>query len=135
MQRVTGQAVSVVVALLLKRIARCGHFSEGRDCPACLANWQRMTDDRDEAEWHAANRPDDERRAMTTHTCQETIGMIGEQYLRCGKPAQILVQPRGRTEGPYWMCDYCASHNIHNRDCQDVTPAEGTNVAGEPTHD
>ena len=58
----------------------------------------------------------------TQHTCQETTGMIGEEYLRCGAPAETLVQPRGRTEGPYWMCSACANHNIRNRDCEDVTP-------------
>jgi hypothetical protein len=61
---------------------------------------------------------------VTKHTCQETTGMVGDRYLRCGAPAKTLVQPRGRTEGPYWMCDACASHNIHNRNCEDVTPKE-----------
>ena len=50
--------------------------------------------------------------------------MIGEEYLRCGAPARTLVQPRGRTEGPYWMCDWCAEHNLRNRNCEDVTPKE-----------
>jgi hypothetical protein len=57
-------------------------------------------------------------------TCQETTGTIGESYLRCGKPSTTLVQHRGRTEGPYWMCDACAFHNVYNRDAEDVTPAE-----------
>ena len=50
--------------------------------------------------------------------------MIGEEYLRCGAPARTLVQPHGRTEGPYWMCDRCAEHNLRNRNCEDVTPKE-----------
>ena len=59
---------------------------------------------------------------MNEHTCQEVHGTIGEQYLRCGAPASTLVQPRGRTEGPYWLCPPHASHYLHNRDCEDVTP-------------
>lgn len=61
------------------------------------------------------------------HTCEETTGMIGDAYIRCGASAKILVQPRGRTEGPYWMCDSCASHNIMNRDCENVTPCGRNN--------
>ncbi len=56
--------------------------------------------------------------------CEETHGMIGNRYLQCGKPADILVQPRGRNEGPYWMCEEHAHHNLLNRNCADVTPAE-----------
>lgn len=58
---------------------------------------------------------------MSAHTCEETHG-FGEQYLRCGRPATTLVKHRGRDEGPYWMCPEHASHNIHNRDAEDVTP-------------
>lgn len=56
------------------------------------------------------------------HRCEETLGMIGSQYLRCGAPAKTLVQHRGRNEGPYWMCDEHAHHNIHNRNAEDITP-------------
>ena len=63
--------------------------------------------------------------APARYTCQETTGMIGDRYLRCGAPARTLVQPRGRAEGPYWMCAPCADHNIRNRNCEDVTPKEG----------
>ena len=50
-----------------------------------------------------------------SHTCQETTGMIGNEYLQCGAPAVALIQHRGRHEGPYYMCLGCANHNIHNR--------------------
>lgn len=58
----------------------------------------------------------------SSHRCEETEGMIGDQYLRCGDPAKTLVKHRGRSEGPYWMCPVHADHNIHNRDAEDVTP-------------
>ena len=58
---------------------------------------------------------------MTEHTCQETTGMIGEQYIRCGKTAYVLVQHVGRSEGPYWLCAECADHNIRRRGGRDIT--------------
>jgi hypothetical protein len=58
-----------------------------------------------------------------THVrCEETLGMVGSQYLRCNAPATIQVQHKGRDEGPYWMCREHAAHNIHNRNAEDVTP-------------
>lgn len=48
-------------------------------------------------------------------TCEETTGMLGETYLRCGRPAAALVQHQGRKEEPYFMCDACANHNVRNR--------------------
>lgn len=56
------------------------------------------------------------------HTCEETLGMIGNEYVRCGRPAPTLVQHRGRAEGPYWMCREHAAHNLHNRNAEDITP-------------
>lgn len=50
-----------------------------------------------------------------TRTCQETTGMIGEMYLRCGAPAVMLVHYYLRTEGPYFMCGPCGNHNVKNR--------------------
>jgi hypothetical protein len=57
-------------------------------------------------------------------TCEETHGYDedADMYLRCGKLAAILVQHRGRTEGPYWMCRFHAAHNIDNRNAEDITP-------------
>ena len=54
------------------------------------------------------------------HPCQETTGMIGNEYLRCGAPAVALIQHRGRHEGPYYMCRGCADHNVHNRNADVV---------------
>jgi hypothetical protein len=59
---------------------------------------------------------------IEANTCEETTGMIGDTYIRCERPATTLVQHRGRTEGPYWMCATCASHNLENRDAEDITP-------------
>lgn len=53
-------------------------------------------------------------------TCEETWGMIGDRYLRCGKPAVVIVQHRGRDEGPYAMCYACADHNMRNRNAGPV---------------
>ena len=47
--------------------------------------------------------------------CQETKGMIGEDYIRCGKPAIMKIQHVGRDEGPYLMCLFCGTHNADNR--------------------
>jgi hypothetical protein len=44
--------------------------------------------------------------------------MIGDQYLRCGLPAVALVQRRGRTEGPYYMCLEHADYNCRNRNAE-----------------
>lgn len=71
------------------------------------------------------------------HTCQETkVGNYQSLDLAlhtCGQPAYTLVQPRGRSEGPYWLCHADAAHYLHNRDCEDVTP-EGTPKAPHRFH-
>lgn len=58
---------------------------------------------------------------MAEHECQEKIE-FGTLVFDCGAPAHVLVQHRGRAEGPYWMCPPHASHNIQNRDAEDITP-------------
>lgn len=55
-------------------------------------------------------------------TCQETWGMIGEEYLRCGQPAVAIV--KGRDVNAYYMCDACASHNVNNRNCRYVVQVQ-----------
>lgn len=45
--------------------------------------------------------------------CEETHGMIGEQYLRCGAEAVAIVKTRD--PNPYPMCLAHATHNIDNR--------------------
>jgi hypothetical protein len=46
-------------------------------------------------------------------TCQETSGMIGDDYIRCGKPAVAIVGTRDQQ--PYFMCAPHASHTVNNR--------------------
>ncbi len=58
--------------------------------------------------------------APDKRTCEEVTGIIGEQYLRCGAPAVVVVQHRGRSEGPYAMCLPCADHNMRNRNAGPV---------------
>lgn len=58
------------------------------------------------------------------HTCQEVLMAIGDKLVRCGDPAKTLVQPRGRKEGPYWLCPSHADHYLRNRNCENVTPNE-----------
>lgn len=53
-----------------------------------------------------------------THPCQE----MNDGVCFCNSNARTLVQPRGRSEGPYWLCDAHASHYLRNRNCEDVTP-------------
>lgn len=56
------------------------------------------------------------------HSCAETYGVTNgvavDRYLQCGAPAFALIQHRGRTEGPYWMCPFHARHNIKNRNAE-----------------
>ncbi len=51
-------------------------------------------------------------------TCEETWGWTGTDYLRCGAPAVMLVQHRGRREGPYQMCLEHGTHNADNRNAE-----------------
>lgn len=53
--------------------------------------------------------------AANGRTCVETTGWVGGTYMRCGAPAVVIVQHRGRTEGAYAMCYPCADHNLRNR--------------------
>ena len=55
---------------------------------------------------------------FTGKRCQETTGMVGDDYLRCGQLAVMLIQHRGRSEGPYFMCLSCGTHNIVHRNAQ-----------------
>ncbi len=46
--------------------------------------------------------------------CQETRDMIGDDYIRCEKPAQMLVL-HYRDQKAYPMCLPCGDHNVMNR--------------------
>ena len=48
-----------------------------------------------------------------TATCQETSGMIHDEYIRCGEPAVAVVKTRD--PNPYYMCLPHASHTIDHR--------------------
>lgn len=50
-----------------------------------------------------------------TATCEEVLMMVGEQYIRCGDPAVMVVKHVGRREGPYRMCAGHGTHNVANR--------------------
>lgn len=52
--------------------------------------------------------------------CEETWGMVGDKYLRCGKPSVVQVQHRGRAEGPYFMCLEHGWHNVKNRNAEAI---------------
>ncbi len=60
--------------------------------------------------------------------CQETTGMIGNMYIRCRRPAVMVIQHRGRDEGPYPMCHPCGDHNARNRNA-DLVPLSETLIA------
>jgi hypothetical protein len=51
----------------------------------------------------------------TDKTCQEAYGMIGEEHVRCGKEALMLVKHAGRHEGPDFMCLMHGIHNVNHR--------------------
>lgn len=51
--------------------------------------------------------------------CEEVTGVIGDDtYIHCGATAVVLIQHRGRTEGPYFMCLRCGDHNLRHRDAE-----------------
>lgn len=50
---------------------------------------------------------------LKTATCEETRGMVGQDYIRCGKPAVAIVKTKDTN--PYAMCLMDAYHNIANR--------------------
>lgn len=45
--------------------------------------------------------------------CQEASIFSRESYIPCGAPASTIVD--NGDSRPYYMCDACANHNIHNR--------------------
>lgn len=51
-------------------------------------------------------------------TCEETLGMVGDAYIRCNGPAIMKIKHRGRAEGPYYMCLIHGCHNADNRDAE-----------------
>jgi hypothetical protein len=74
----------------------------------------------------AASRVDTVVVDFTEKTCQETSGMVGDRYIRCGARAFVLLKYRGRDEGPYFMCLACGDHNIRNRNAEALAIAPST---------
>jgi hypothetical protein len=48
-------------------------------------------------------------------TCEEVRGMDGDEYLRCGAPAEMIIYHKRPGEHPYRMCRFHGTHNIENR--------------------
>ncbi len=71
---------------------------------------------------------------LSERGCEETYGMIGDKYLRCGATSLALVQHRGRSEGPYAMCLEHADHNIRNRNAECIGVSKSTSDV-MPNHD
>ena len=67
--------------------------------------------------------------------CQETVGMIGDDYIRCEKPAVMLIQHRSRAEGPYYMCLECGTHNLDNRNAELLAGSRSSTGDGEEPAD
>lgn len=55
--------------------------------------------------------------------CEEASPWSMGIYVACGAPATTIIW-HGRSERPYWMCDHCAHHNVHNRGGQILWPRQ-----------
>lgn len=54
--------------------------------------------------------------------CREASPLSVSSYIACGERAtRFILSERGTRVYP--MCDGCASHNVRNRDCEDVGKA------------
>lgn len=54
--------------------------------------------------------------------CEEASIVSHQTYIPCNRPARYLVGWARRNEGPYRMCEPCASHNVSNRGAQIIEP-------------
>lgn len=61
--------------------------------------------------------------------CEEASVASHETYIPCNRPARYMVGWSRRTEGPYRMCEPCASHNVSNRGAEIIGPFEPTKEA------
>ena len=57
--------------------------------------------------WSDSNVPEDA-------ACQDTRGKIGKRYIRCARPAKVIVA-LGDDDHPYYMCRECALHGVRHR--------------------
>lgn len=55
-------------------------------------------------------------------TCEEASIFSKEKYIPCGRPARFLV--RNKDTKPYFMCEGCAYHNVHNRGAEILVERE-----------
>lgn len=64
--------------------------------------------------------------------CQDTLGMLRGRYLRCARPAKVIVA-LGNDEHPYYMCRDCAWFCVINRGGRYILggPSEAA-AAGKP---
>jgi hypothetical protein len=46
--------------------------------------------------------------------CQDTRGKVGKRYIRCARPAKVIVA-LGDDDHPYYMCRECALHCVRHR--------------------
>jgi len=56
--------------------------------------------------------------------CQDTRGMVRGRYIRCGKPAKVIVALDD--DHPYYMCRPCAQFCVANRGGKYLLGANGT---------
>jgi hypothetical protein len=45
--------------------------------------------------------------------CQDPLGMVGGRYIRCGRPAKMIVALGD--DHPYYMCRECARFAVMHR--------------------
>ena len=47
--------------------------------------------------------------------CQDPLGMVGERYIRCGRPAKVIIALEDDHDHPYYMCRSCAQFAVMRR--------------------
>lgn len=63
-------------------------------------------------------------------TCMEVAMSFGDVLILCSKPAKVTV--RHENDGrSYYMCPFCAWHNIHKRGGVDVTVKKAVKKTGK----
>jgi len=62
--------------------------------------------------------------------CQDTLGMVKGRYIRCGRPAKVIVALGD--DHPYYMCRECARFCIANRGGKYILGGPREAAAGKP---
>ena len=47
--------------------------------------------------------------------CQDALGMVGNRFIRCGRPAKVIIALEDDHDHPYYMCRECSLHCVRNR--------------------